>query len=340
MNALREAFRIQSRTCTELGSPFMARLLSLCAERLEPNGAAAKRMFDWPRDPSLFGDTVPLRFTGALHALKLRGDAALTAAYPPNEVSDDVLWDAVTNALKSRDLFIQRFLDTAPQTNEVRRGAVIAPVLSLLSAKTRLPIRLIELGCSGGLNLRADLFRVETGGVAFGPAASPVRLTPEWRGAPPPAPADPVVTDRIGVDLAPLDPDRDRTRLLAYLWPDQEDRLLRTRAAMDIARRIPARLVTADALDALRTVDLTEGRLTLIFHTIAWQYLPRKRREEGEALIAALGARATSNAPLAWFGMEADGPFAGLDLAFWPRGASVRLGTASYHGRWIEWNET
>ena len=81
------------------------------------------------------------------------------------------------------------------------------------------------------------------------------------------------------------------------------------------------------------------GHLHLIFHTVAWQYFPAATKERGEALLAAAGARATHEAPLARLAMEADGttPGAALTLTLWPGGRVIALGRVDFHGRWVDW---
>ncbi|MDQ1740650.1 MAG: hypothetical protein QOE53_2302, partial [Pseudonocardiales bacterium] len=54
-----EAFRTQSRACTELGSPFMASLLETAAGELERSGSIAGLLASWLGDP--VADAVPLR---------------------------------------------------------------------------------------------------------------------------------------------------------------------------------------------------------------------------------------------------------------------------------------
>ena len=95
-----------------------------------------------------------------------------------------------------------------------------------------------------------------------------------------------------------------------------------------------------DALDWLpgRLAAARRGRLHLVFHTIAWQYLPAEARARGEAILSRAGARATPEAPLARFAMEADGGRgAALRLTLWPGGETLDMGRADFHGRWVEW---
>lgn len=336
---VRAAFRAQAGHCRALGSPFMGHLMSLCADRLDDTGPVGARILGWEGDPTPEADSVPLRVAGALHALKLSG-RALGEVYPPAAPSDDALWDAVSDAFTCHEAEILDWLARAPQTNEVRRSAALIPVLHLLARAHDKPIDLIELGCSGGLNLRADRFRLHAAGTVLGPESG-VTLAPEWRGTPP-APALPVIGRRSGNDLYPVDPTRAEgaLRLLAYLWPDQADRVARTRAAIDIAKGEPATLHAGDAADALASLlaDRRPGVTTLVFHTVAWQYFPADTARRAQALLDAAGAAATDDAPLARFGMEADGGRgAGLSLTLWPGGQTHALGRADFHGRWIDW---
>jgi len=338
---LRDAFLRQARACAELGSPFMTRLCTLLATRLQPDSPLTQRLFHWPGDVTASGDSVPLRLAGALHALKLQGHAPLLAVYPPEESDDEALWQAVQTTLKSEAGFVERFIDSAPQTNEVRRSAVLIAAAHWLTERFGLPVDLSELGASAGLNLIWDRYALALPGRTFGPADPVLTLTPDWTGPLPPS-AAPLIASRAGVDLNPIDlddPDQ-RLRLLAYLWPDQPERLQRTRAA--IAAR-PPRPEKADAIDWLEArLTPRPGHLHLIAHTIAWQYFPAKVRARGAALIAAAGARAQADAPLAWFAFEADGnsPGAALSLRLWPGDEGVSLGRADFHGRWVRWNPT
>ena len=334
----KQAFDRQVTAMRTLGSPFMSRLMRLCRDRLDPGTQMGAAVQGWPGDPAPDADNLPLRLAGALHALRLEG-LALDDVYPPASATDDELWSAVARAMQDHAPRILRWLDRAPQTNEVRRTAVTVPALHLVAA-AGLPIRLVELGCSGGLNLAADRFRVVAGDAAYGPADSPVTIVPDWQG-PAPAARSLTISDRIGIDLAPLDPavPEDRLRLLAYLWPDQPDRLARTNAAIAVARDVPVTRIAADIVDWLeRDLAPVPGRLTCLVHTIALQYLDPAARARAEAAIDAAARQATAEAPLARISMEPEDRDDGavIRATLWP-GRPVPLGRADYHGRWVRW---
>lgn len=323
-----------------LGSPFTARILRLLARNLRPGTPLSDRMFAWPGDIGPHGASLPLRLLGGLHALVLSHMAPkLAAVYPPNPAPDDaVLWAALRAALTDHATFLDKWIDHAPQTNEVRRGAVLIAAGHMLAARHPLPLVLSELGASGGLNLMWDRFALSAGGHDFGPADASLRLAPDWRG-PCPAPVPISIAKRRGTDLNPLDPSDpdDALRLLAYVWADQPERLARTRAAIALAQ---ARVDRADAADWLeaRLANPQPGALHLVWHTIAWQYFPRDTQARCNAALQQAGAEATPEAPLAHLSMEADGGHgAALRLQSWPGGQRENLARVDFHGRWVEW---
>lgn len=339
------AFRLQAEACRDLGSPFTARLCMLLAEGGLAPSAVARRVRDWPGDPTAKGDALPLRLAGALHALVLdRQDDALAAVYPPHHeaVRDTELRAAVDGAILRHEGFVLARLDSPPQTNEVRRAAALLPGLMTVARETGLPLILSEVGSSAGLNLHLDRFHYRLGATQWGVPSSPVRLDPGWRGAPAPMAALRIEARR-GCDLRPVDLDdhADRIRLLSYLWADQSDRIERTKAAIAIATADPASVDCADAVGwlAKRLANPLDDRSHVVFHTIVWQYLPQEARGRGERLIEEAGKAATDRAPLAWLRLEDDGkrPGAGLSLTLWPGGRTVELARADFHGRWIDW---
>ncbi|QQA45027.1 DUF2332 domain-containing protein [Pelagovum pacificum] len=326
---------MQSKACHALGSPFMGRLMSLFAERYQPGTPIADRLFAWPGVVHYGAASLPLRLAGALHTLKRRGNPTLEAVYPPHEVDDDTLWTAVTSVLVDHAGEIDPILDSSPQTNEVRRSTALLAAAHWLTGRYDMPFTLSELGASAGLNLMFDRFAMETPARQLGASDPALVLTPEWTGDVPDGPA-PRVVERRGVDLRPVDLETETWRLLAYLWPDQHDRLARTEAAIAIAEGI------VDQGDA---ADWIEDRLSrpwrgihMIYHTIAWQYFPDETQARATAAIEAAGARATDEAPLFWLSVENDGDGGAPIVArLWPGDSHYMLGRMDAHGRKITW---
>ena len=340
-----DAFAYQAEACENLGSSFMGILCRLVHQRLTDNTAIGRLVLSWPGDPSPSKESVPLRFCGALHALVLTGrDKALADAYPPNVVDPQRMWSAVEAALQRHADFIEEWMRSPPQTNEVRRSSALYAGLVTIAAKTQLPLRLMELGASAGLNLICDAYGYRLGALETGRRDSDLVLEPEWRGIS--LEAGPVaIESRHGCDLNPLDVHdaQDRLRLMAYLWADQNDRLERTRIAIAAARSgdFPFDLARQDAAGwlAAQMKAPAQGVVRVVMHSIAWQYFPGDAQETCRRIIEQAGAAADPNSPLAWLSMEADGKpdGAALTLRFWPGDLVFDLGRADFHGRWIDW---
>ncbi|WP_295177050.1 DUF2332 family protein [Shimia sp.] len=338
MSALHAAFLSQAESCEALDSPFMGRLLRLLATHWPEDTTLAAKCATFEGDISPKGHSLPLRIAGGLHALVLQGkDAGLTAVYPPNQSDAAALQNVVLTALRTHDAFLTDWITHAPQTNEVRRSAVLIATAHLLANRFNLPIKLSELGASAGLNLMFDQFHLNVGN-GYGPQST-VTLAPQWTGPFPPK-SDVTISYRRGVDLNPLnsaDPD-DALRLQSYLWADQEERLLRTQAAIALNT---ADLDQDDAISWLerRLTAPKTGELHMVYSTVAWQYFPTDRQDHGTALMEAAGAQASEATPLAWLSYEADDITHGaaLTLRLWPGNRTIPLGRADFHGRWVEW---
>ena len=342
MSDLYAVFTEAAHTCEAMGSPLTGQVVRLAADLIQPGAPLSDKMLSWPGDMRGTGDNLPIRLAGGLHALVLSGAAPeLAQHYPPNAPGKG-LSQAIAAALVDHADFLTRWIDNHPQTNEIARAAVLIATGAHLDARYGLPIRLSELGASAGLNLRWDQFALELPDQQLGPADALVRLRPNWNGPLPPNRA-PTVTERMGVDLSPRSPDSpdDILRLRAYVWADQVNRMARLQAGLATAAKVPAEITQGDAIDWLevRLKAPVPGTLHLIYHTVAWQYFPEASKKRGTALIEAAGAKVTPEAPLAWLSMEADGqsPGAGLTLRLWPGNATINLGRADFHGRWVDW---
>lgn len=346
--AVRDAFRQQAAVCRGLDSPFTARVCDLIAERLTDAGPVGQRVLGWPGDPRANADALPLRLCGALHALA-RAGGPNAGAWPPNPTLDDEgLWAAIEAALAEEADFVLDWLTSPPQTNEVGRSGPLMAGLLVLAARLGLPFDIYELGSSAGLNLNLDQYGFVLGGVAAGDAGSAVMLTPAWSGEAPPD-AKVRVAGRQGVDLHPMDPRDPETarRLTAFVWADQRERLARLEAALEIARAHPPSLTTEDGaawLERGLTLAPVVGVCRVVMHTIALQYFPPDGQARVRAHLAAVGAQATEDAPLAWLAYEAASApdaqgrrWAELSLTTWPGGETRVLARGHPHGFALEW---
>ena len=340
-----EAFLTQAQSCENLGSDFTALLLRLLAKNLGDDHPVGAALYSWTDFDTFRSGAVALRLAGALHSIVLLElDPKLSAAYPPNSVDSETLWNAVDQALRNHHRQILGWIESSPQTNEIRRSCALIPGFHLIAKETRLPLILSEIGASSGLNLNWDSYAMEVNSQTWGPQEATVRLTPEWRGATPPL-VDITVAGREGCDVSPLDPAKpeDQLRMMSYIWPDQPKRILNTQRALDLAAKSGRKVTKQDAISFLaRRLQPVQGATHVIYHSIMWQYLSDEDQAKGEMMIAEAGATATANAPLAWLRAEPDATrgSAAITLNIWPCGKARDLGRREFHGRWIQWNES
>ncbi|WP_301177575.1 DUF2332 domain-containing protein [Actinomadura geliboluensis] len=335
---MRKQLLAQSRACAELGSPMYAELLARAAD--DPGGAAADVLGEHRGSGYILG------MLGTVHRLVLEGRAPELAAYYPTAggTRDPLLaWPAFRDVLAGHAAEIRAGLTDPPQTNEVGRSAPLVGGLLAISAATGgRPVRLLEIGASAGLNLRADHFRFRHDGGVYGPE-SPVVLPGAWRGLPP-VDAPLAIVERRGCDPNPLDaasPAAQR-RLLSYVWPDQAERVARLRAAFEVAARVPAEVVRAGAAEFLDGLAPVRGTATVVWHSTMRAYLSEDEAARVDRHIEDAGAAATADAPVAHLSFE--GPDASrlstahvVALRLWPGGERRILGEGPSHGLPTTW---
>lgn len=276
-----------------------------------------------------------LRLMGAVHRLVLRGDAPeLAARYPSTGGRPTDAWPAFLDVLRDHRDELRELVQHPVQTNEPGRCAPLLGGFLEVAHATGLPLRLLEVGASAGLNLRFDHYRYELGDERWGPADSPLVIRSRLAGAGrPPLDAPLRVASRAGCDPRPVDlrSEEGRLTLTSYVWPDQVERLDRLRAAPDLAAEVDARVERAGAADWIeaRLAEPAAGTATVVFHSIVMQYLPAEERERFErAVTGASGA-------VAWLRMEPAGDMAEVRLAL--EGEDRLLARAGYHGTPIDW---
>ncbi len=215
--------------------------------------------------------------------------------------------------------------------------------LLFLTRQFDLPVRLFEIGTSAGLNLRAEHYRYGYPGGEWGPVGSPVTIDDAWRGELPPSDGAVRIVERHGYDIAPIDvtgTDGEMT-VLSYVWPDQSERLQRLRGAIAVAREVPARLHRVSAADGVAGMTLAEGALTVLWHSITWQYLSDEQRAGIRDVVDGLAAQADRSSPFAHLTLEPTRDGDGLKFLArarsWPDGELRVLGECHPHGPPVHW---
>lgn len=339
-----EAFQVQGMGCRTLGSEIYAELCEWARRDLDAGGVVASVFDDWTGLP--VPDAVVLRFLGAVHRIVLEGRAAGLASHYPSVGGSPrwpALWDEFVQVVQQNFTEIRSRLGEQVQTNEVNRCAALLGGFVQIAARTRLPLRILEIGSSAGLNQMWDRYLYRDGETHYwGPQDSPVQIACAWHGRPQHLDVAVRISERIGCDIAPIDvcDDRETHKIESFIWPDQIERLRQLRAAIAIARCDPPRIDSASASEWLATClsQLRTGVASVIFHSTMWWYMPETEREAVTRTIQAAGSKASAAAPVAWLQMEVRGrPDADLLLRLWPGGEEVLLARANPHGREVWW---
>jgi hypothetical protein len=327
----------QAGWCQKLGSPLYATLLRHVANDVESGGVCSEFLQPLAGDPAR--PVLALRFLAMLHRLALEGKWPELARHYPScggEADADGAWTAIQSGLS------KHAPDEVPpvvQTNEVGRCCALLPGFLRIAEQTRLPLRLLEIGSSAGLNLRWDQYRYEAGGACSGDPDSPVVFRDFAVGDLALPSMNVQVAERRGCDLHPikLTPDG-MLGMLSFLWPDQLERLRMMKQAFEIARRVPVELDRADAVDwtSQQLAEPRAGVATVLFHSIVMLYLAPEQRLRLESIITDAGQRASAQAPLAWLRMERGEVETDIHLTMWPSGESTRIARAGFHGRSVE----
>jgi hypothetical protein len=335
--AIAGQLRWQAEMCGKIGSPLYAELLERAAEDVEAGGPVAEPLRGHEDDPQL--SVLGLRLMGAVNRLVLAGrEPVLAGAYADGDPTR--AWEALRDVVSRNGTELRRLVELPVQTNEVGRCNALFFGFMAVAGKTGMPLRLLEVGASAGLNLRWDRYRYAAGDFSWGPTDSPVRLELELESDPPDLPPSVEIGARHGCDASPVNPTTEggRLTLLAYIWPDQAERIARMQAALKVASELPVEVDREPAASWTRRMlsEPTPGQATVLYHSIVMQYLSDEERGVFSDNVQAAGKRATADAPLAWLRMEPGGERADVHLTTWPSGETRHLARVGYHGSPVE----
>ena len=343
--------RTQGRACAVIGSPLYADLLERAAVDVERGGTTWEVLRGHEDDPG--PSALALRLLGAVHRLVLTGDAPALAAHyssaggAPGDAGD--VWAAFHDTLVQHVDHLRAEVARGVQTNEVGRAGALAPAflhVARTTGTTRL--RMLEIGASGGLNLRWDAFAYRYRDTTWGDTASPVQLGDPYEDddgtAPPPFAQTVTVVDRAGCDPNPIDVTTDdgALTLMSFVWPDQERRFRDLRGGIEIARHVPARIDRSEAapwVDAQLAPSRATGDVaTIVYHSVVMQYLDEPGRTAFADAMRAAGERAMPARPLAWVRFEPTRQLFEVRVTIWPAGPVDQLVAESgAHGRPVRW---
>ena len=196
----------------------------------------------------------PLYVTLANHVAEAPALLAFVAQFPPEMQQPNLFFGAVRFAGRTPsgpdelDEIIERngasiartMRSRTTQTNEPNRCAALLPALAAIPG----PIALLEVGASAGLCLLPDKFAYDYGRTRIEAPEDTREIAPllvcEASANTPLPRVVPEVVWRAGLDVAPRDVRSadDMAWLEILVWPEQETRLARLRAAAAVARKV------------------------------------------------------------------------------------------------------
>jgi hypothetical protein len=318
----------------------------------------------------------PLLLLAAVHYLLLSGVEDPLAAYydtvaevqgRPFRRPEGSVTAAFTGFCDAYRAELEDLIATrSTQTNEVGRCSSLFPGLCYIASQHRreVPLSLLDLGTSAGLNLLFDDYSytyesaadgsVLTAGANGSAVSIDCSARDDVRSLP--ALIPPLMAERVGLDLSPVDPFSDDAArwLLACQWPDNPIRFGRLRAALSNVRGSahPPRLERGNMLTDLRRVVATIDDATplVIFHSWVAAYLDEAEQRALTTEIRAIGMDRpvhhlycespfeTPGLPTPPSPVPRDGPDLATTLVhIGPGGETERLADTHPHGYWIRW---
>ncbi len=337
-----ERFERQAEYCGAMGAPLCAHLLRSAAADYR-RGGVVRALFASGSQVEVLSRS-GIRFLAALHGCALDGTAPAIAAHLPSCGGDGdaaAAWNAARAFLSEHLERIAQLYDRTPQTNEPARSMpLLAGLLAAVKASP-LPVCLLEIGASAGLNTRLDRYRYEGTAWSWGDPHSPLVLRNRERiGHPSSLDAPLRIVERAACDLHPLDieNEQDRQRLRAFVWADQVDRLQRLDDACRAARTLPLTVEKAEAVGWLaERFRARDGTLTVAMHSAVHYYLTHEQRAALQETMTRNTEHASESAPMAWLRFEHEGSGMTTRLTQWPGGAETLIARSDGHGQDIEW---
>jgi hypothetical protein len=328
IDALASRMLRQAAWCAKDGSPLYGSLLEKAAHDLEVEGPVWEVLRGYEGEPG--SSAVALRFMAAVHRLVLDDSLPeLASCYPSTGGVGDAhsTWPVFRQALIDHRDRIHALVSNRCQTNEVGRSAALLGGFLEVAHRTGLPLRILEIGASAGLNLRWDRYRYESPDGAWGGPGSKVTFTRNFD-VPPPMNRTAEVAERRGCDVNPIDPTTDEGRLTlrSAIWADQLGRMALLDGAIEIASEMPVEVEGIDAVSFLER-ELARpvgGAATVVYHSVFMQYVaePDQKRIE-DVIVAARVFHLTLEPAENVLEIRLDGEL---------------LGTSRPHGTHVRWN--
>jgi hypothetical protein len=201
--------------------------------------------------------------------------------------------------LTHRETLARLIATRVVNTNEVARCAYLHAGFLVIAAEAPLPLHLIEIGPSAGLNLFWDRYGyryVENGTEHLaGAADAPLVLKTRLVARVPPLGPPPEVGRRIGLELSPVDLKSadDRDWLRALIWPDIPERMTRLERALAAIAADPPEIRAGDAVELLpeAAADIPRQGALCVFHTMTAVQFSAEQKQALTDLLLVISLR-------------------------------------------------
>lgn len=290
----------------------------------------------------------PNLFFAAVHFLVMQNPSEELARYYPSlggtfEASPQMFRCFKNFCMKFNSRIGEILKTRLVQTNEVQRCALLFPAVNFVSQKSgQFKLALVDVGVSGGLNFLMDKARIQyTDGRTFGPQESLLRIRCESKGKPIPPEQDAEITDRIGIDLNPIDllNEEERRWNLALIWPDQLERIERFKSVIQLLRAVPISFEIGDGNEVLSRIasSIPNSNLLCVMHSFTLNQFSKEDRQAFDETISRLSSdRNIWRISLEWIGTSEPE----LVISQYASGKKVyqqKIAECSGHGEWIRW---
>ncbi|MGE7951395.1 DUF2332 domain-containing protein [Lysinibacillus xylanilyticus] len=179
------------------------------------------------------------------------------------------------------------FQEKLVQTNEIRRCSYLYPMMTEIYERHQKPLAFIEIGASAGLQLGMDQYNYcYNEKLHITNSENAFVLSSENRGESLPVSITnpPVVCQRIGIDLNPIDiHDEEELRWLqALIWPEHQERRLLLNQALPILKELDLQLIKGDGIKLLNDIsrDINPDAMLVVYHTHVANQIPMELRLE------------------------------------------------------------
>ncbi|MFC9538787.1 DUF2332 domain-containing protein [Lysinibacillus sp. NPDC056959] len=179
------------------------------------------------------------------------------------------------------------FQEKLVQTNEIRRCSYLYPMMTEIYERHKKPLAFIEVGASAGLQLGMDQYNYcYNEQLHINNSNNDFILSSENQGQPLPTSISnaPVVCNRVGIDLNPIDihNEEELQWLQALIWPEHQERRLLLNQALPILKELDLQLIKGDAIKLIKDIsrEINEEAMLVVYHTHVANQIPMELRLE------------------------------------------------------------